>query len=95
MFKSEQKEEQPDDDGVSSWKEQQQEGSLHCRTSIIILPVNIAKRNGVVWTPVDSDEPNYVGVTGVQVDILGQANVCNIKGGHNLQVQDSKLRRFL
>ena len=60
-------------------------------TSIIILPVNIAKRNGVVWTPVDSDEPSYVGVTGVEVDIQGQANVRtvfdNIKGGYNLQVQ--------
>ena len=52
--------------------------------------MKIAKRNGVVWTPVDSDEPSYVGVTGVEVDILGQANVWtvfdNIKGGHNLQV---------
>ena len=40
--------------------------------------MNIAKRNGVVWTPVDSDEPNYVGVTGVHVDILGQANVWTV-----------------
>ena len=56
-------------------------------TSVIILPVNIAKRNGVVWTPVASDEPAYVGVKGVEVDIMGQANVWtvfdNIKGGHN------------
>ena len=31
-------------------------------TSVIILPVNIAKRNGVVWTPTDPDERH--GVTG-------------------------------
>ena len=59
-------------------------------TSMIILPINIAKRNGVVWTAVDSDEPGYVGVTGVELDIIGQANICtifdNIKGCHNLQV---------
>ena len=59
-------------------------------TSVIILPINIAKRNGVAWTAVDSDEPGYVGVTGVELDIIGQANICtvfdNIKGGHNLQV---------
>ena len=57
---------------------------------MIILPINIAKRNGVVWTAVDSDEPGYVGVTGVDLDIVGQANIGavfdNIKGGHNLQV---------
>ena len=40
-------------------------------TSVMILPVNIAKRNGVVWVPTDPDEPEYVGVTGVQVDIIG------------------------
>ena len=55
-------------------------------TSVIILPVNIAMRNGVVWTPTDPDEP----VTGVELDIIGQANICtmydNIRGGHNLQV---------
>ena len=43
-----------------------------------------------MWTPVDADEPAYVGVTGVELDILGQANVWtvfdNIKGGHKLQV---------
>ena len=59
-------------------------------TSVIILPVNIARRNGVTWTAVDPDEPGYVGVTGVELDILGQANICtvfdNIKGGHNLQI---------
>ena len=59
-------------------------------TSVIILPVNIAKRNGVVWTATDSDEPGYIGVTGVELDIIGQANICaifdNIRGGHNVQV---------
>ena len=58
-------------------------------TSVTILPVNIAKHNGVIWTPEDADEPAYVGVTAVEVDILGQANVWtvfdDIKGGHNLQ----------
>ena len=60
-------------------------------TSVIILPVNIAKCNGEVWTPVEFDKPPYVRVTGFQVDIMGQANVWtvfdNIKGGHNLQVR--------
>ena len=28
-------------------------------TSVIIIPVNIAKRNGIVWTQTDSDEPGY------------------------------------
>ena len=52
--------------------------------------MNIVRRNGIVWTQVDADEPLYVGVTGVEVNIMGQDNVCvvfdNIKGGHSLQV---------
>ena len=59
-------------------------------TSVIILPINIARRNGVTWEAVDPDEPSYVGVTGVDLDIVGQASICavfdNIKGGHNMQV---------
>ena len=59
-------------------------------TSVIIIPVNITRRNGIVWTQVDADEPSCAGVTGVEVDVMGKANVWavfdNIKGGHNLQV---------
>ena len=59
-------------------------------TSVIILPVNIARRNGISWTQIDDDEPKYSGVTGVEVDVMGQANVWtvfdNIRGGHNMQV---------
>ena len=59
-------------------------------TSVIILPVNIARRNGITWTQTDEDEPQYQGVTGVDVDVMGQANVWtifdNVKGGHNMQV---------
>ena len=29
-------------------------------TSVTILPVNIAKHNGVIWTPEDADKPAYV-----------------------------------
>ena len=53
-----------------------------------------------MWTPVDADEPAYVGVTGIELDILGQANdwtvFDNIKGGHNLQalVARQEQRRF-
>ena len=57
---------------------------------MIIIPVNIARRNGIVWTQVDADEPSYTGVTGIEVDVKGQANVWavfdKIKGGHNIQV---------
>ena len=59
-------------------------------TSVIILPINIAKRNGVIWEACDPDEPGYVWVTGIELDIIGQANICtvfdNVKGGHNVQV---------
>ena len=57
-------------------------------TSVIILPVNIARRNGITWTQKDVDEPQYQGVT--SIDVMGQANVRavfdNIKGGQNMQV---------
>ena len=59
-------------------------------TSVPILPVNIARRNGISWTPVDEDEPQYSGVTGCQVDVIGQANAWsvfdNVRGGHNMQM---------
>ena len=45
-----------------------------CGTSVSIIPMNIAKRNGIKWRPVDPDEPNYSGVTGTQRTILGQTN---------------------
>ena len=44
-------------------------------TSVIIIPVNIARRNGIVWAQVHDDEPSYAGVTGIKVDVMGQANV--------------------
>ena len=44
-------------------------------TSVIIIPVIIAKRNGIVWTQTDPDEPSYVGVTGIEVDVMGQTNI--------------------
>merc|ERR1711954_591002 len=47
-------------------------------TSVIILPVNIARRNGISWTKTDADEPKYSGVTGVEVDVMGQANVWTV-----------------
>ena len=59
-------------------------------TSVIIIPVNITRRNGIVWTQVDADEPSCAGVTGVEVDVMGKANVWavfdNIKDGQNMQV---------
>ena len=63
-------------------------------TSVIIIPVNIARRNGIVWAQVHDDEPSYAGVTGIKVDVMGQANVWavfdNIKGGHNIQVLETR-----
>ena len=44
-------------------------------TSVSIIPVNIAKKNGIKWRPNDQDEPNYSGITGIQLTILGQTNV--------------------
>ena len=42
----------------------------------------------MVWTPTDPDERH--GVTGVKLNIIGQAYICtvfdNIRGGHDLQV---------
>ena len=32
-------------------------------TSVSIIPVNIAKRNGIKWRALDPDEPNFSGVT--------------------------------
>ena len=43
-------------------------------TSVSIMPVNIAKRNGIKWRALNQDEPNYSGVTGTKVTILGQTN---------------------
>ena len=31
-------------------------------TSVSIIPVNIAKRNGIRWRALDPDEPNYSSV---------------------------------
>ena len=76
--------------GKSSNKKKKEVFIADTGTSVIIIPVNIARRNGIVWTQVDADEPSCAGVTGVEVDVMGKANVWavfdNIKGGHNLQV---------
>ena len=32
-------------------------------TSVSIIPINVAKRKGIKWGPVNQDEPNYSGVT--------------------------------
>ena len=53
-------------------------------TIVIIIPVNMAKCKGIVWTQTDPDEPLYAGVTGVEVDVWTVFD--NIKGGHNIQV---------
>ena len=37
-------------------------------TSLII----ISRRNGIVWTRTDPDEPSYTGVTGVELDVMGE-----------------------
>lgn len=44
-------------------------------TSVSFIPINIAKRNGIKWRPLDQDEPNYRGVLGTQLTILGQTNI--------------------
>ena len=44
-------------------------------TSVSIIPVNIAKRNGIKWITLHRDEPNYSGVTGTDLTILGQTNI--------------------
>ena len=44
-------------------------------TSVSIIPVNIAKRNGNKWRELDPDEPNYNGVTSTEITILGQTNI--------------------
>ena len=44
-------------------------------TSVSIIPVNIATRNGIKWRTLDPDEPNYSGVTGTELTILGQTNI--------------------
>ena len=35
-------------------------------TSVIVLPVNIARRNGISWTKIHADKPKYSGVTGLR-----------------------------
>ena len=54
------------------------------------MPANITRRNSERWSPVDSDEPQYVGVTGITLEIIGQTNIWvvfdNIRGGKELQV---------
>ena len=42
---------------------------------ISIVPVNVAKKNGLKWWALDEDEPNYSGITGSQLNILGQATI--------------------
>ena len=44
-------------------------------TSVPIIPVNIAKINGIKWRALNPDEPNYSGVTGTKFTILGQTNI--------------------
>ena len=42
---------------------------------ISIVPVNVAKKNGIKWWALDKDEPNYSGITGNQLNILGQGTI--------------------
>ena len=44
-------------------------------TSVSIIPVNIANRNGRKWRALDPDEPNYSGVTGNELTILEQTYI--------------------
>ena len=44
-------------------------------TSVSIIPLSIAKRNGIKWRPLDPDEPNNSSVTGTKLTILGQINI--------------------
>ena len=58
------------------------------------FPMNAAKRNSVKWVVPDSDEPSYVGVTGVELDIVGQASLwvafSNLKEAKELKVLISR-----
>ena len=42
---------------------------------VSIIPVNIAKKNGIKWWELDADEPNYSGIIGNQLSILGQTTI--------------------
>ena len=44
-------------------------------TSVSIILINIAKRNGIKLRPLNPDELNYSGVTGTELTILGQTNI--------------------
>ena len=44
-------------------------------TPVSIVPVNIAKKNGIKLYELDADEPNYSGITGNQLSILGQTKI--------------------
>ena len=44
-------------------------------TLVSMIPINIAKRNGIKWRPAEPDEPNCTEVTGTQLTILGQTNI--------------------
>ena len=40
---------------------------------IAVCPINIARKNGIRWRELDPDKPQYSGVTGTEMDIIGQA----------------------
>ena len=47
----------------------------HTGTIVPICFVNLAKRNGIKWAKMDPDEAKYSGVTGTEMDIIGQETI--------------------
>ena len=37
-----------------------------------IIPKNMAIANKVTWSPPDEDEPDYQGITGIKLTVVGQ-----------------------
>ena len=47
----------------------------HTGSIVPIYLVNLAKRNGIKWAKMDPDEAKYSGVTGTEMDIIGQETI--------------------
>ena len=45
------------------------------RTSVAIIPRSDAEKIRLQWVPIDSDEPDYKGVAGMQLAVIGQTEM--------------------
>ena len=61
-------------------------------TSISVHPINLTRKNGIKWREEDPDKLKYLGVTGTDLTILGQAD---IKVAFNTLKNTKHLRKMI